>query len=57
MTDSPVLTRDEAQALCDALSLPTFFESDEEVDLLEEHNPTLLQAYETVRAIADGDEA
>lgn len=57
MTEVPALSRDEAQALCDAFEIHTFFESDEEVDLLEENNPCLLQAYETLRAIADGDEA
>ncbi len=57
MTEVPALTRDEAQALCDALDLAYFFESNEEIDLLEEHNPTLLQAYETLRAIADEDES
>lgn len=55
--NEPTLSREDAQALCEALHLSVLFESEVEIDLLEETNPRLLQAYEALRAIADGDEA
>jgi hypothetical protein len=57
MPDLPELTRAEAQALVESLSLSSLFEDESEVDLLEAQNPTLLRAYATIWAIASGDEA
>ena len=53
----PQLTREEAQALCDAHDVHALLDNEEEVELLEANNPELLGAYETLRAIADGDDA
>jgi hypothetical protein len=56
-SDSPLLTADEAQRLCDAHEVHSLLDNEEEVDLLERNNPQLLTAYEKLRAIADGDDA
>jgi len=52
------LTKEQASDLCDALDIyPDFFdENNEEYILLKEHNPSLLNAYETLFAIAQKDE-
>lgn len=54
--DSPSLTRDEAQLICDAHEIGLLLNNEEEVDLLEQHNPELLAAYEVLAAIANGDD-
>lgn len=54
--DSPQLTRDEAQLICDAHEIHLLLDNEEEVDLMERNNPDLLRAYEILRAIADGDD-
>jgi hypothetical protein len=53
----PQLTQEQAQMLCDAHEVHSFLRNEEEVDLMEDNNPGLLGAYETLRAIADGDDA
>ena len=53
----PTLTREQAQALCDAHDVDALLDNEEEVELLEDNNPELLAAYEALRAIAAGDEA
>jgi hypothetical protein len=55
--DSPQLTADEAQLLCDAHEIHSLLANEEETELLEANNPELLTAYEKLRAIADGDDA
>lgn len=55
--DVPQLTQEQAQMLCDAHDVHAMFNNEEEVELLEANNPQLLEAYECLRAIADGDEA
>lgn len=55
--DSPQLTRDQAQLICDRHEIHAFLEDEEDVDELERHNPDLLDAYLILRAIADGDDA
>jgi hypothetical protein len=55
--DSPQLTADEAQLLCDAHEIHQLLANEEETELLEANNPELLTAYEKLRAIADGDDA
>ena len=55
--DSPQLTADEAQLLCDAHEVHALLDNEGETDLLERHNPDLLTAYEKLRAIADGYDA
>jgi hypothetical protein len=54
--DSPQLTRDMAQLICDAHELYVILADEDEVDQLERHQPDLLTAYEVLRAIADGDD-
>ena len=54
--DSPSLTRDEAQLICDAHEIHQLLDDEEEVELLEKNHPQLLAAYEVLRAIADGDD-
>lgn len=55
--DSPQLTRDDAQNLCDRYEIHLLLDDEDEVEELEENNPDLLRAYEVLRAIADGDDA
>ncbi len=55
--DSPQLTRDDAQILCDRHEIHLLLDDEDEVEELEENNPDLLRAYEVLRAIADGDDA
>lgn len=55
--DSPQLTRDDAQILCDRYEIHLLLDDEDEVEDLEENNPDLLRAYEVLRAIADGDDA
>ena len=54
--NSPQLNRDQAQLICDSFEIHAFFDDEEEVELMEKHNPDLLRAYEVLRAIADGDD-
>jgi hypothetical protein len=56
-TNRPQLTADEAQLLCDTHDIHALLGNEEETDLLEQHNPELLTAYEKLRAIADGSDA
>ncbi len=55
--NGPLLSQEEAQMLCDAHEVHQLLRNEEETELLEQHNPGLLTAYEKLRAIADGDDA
>lgn len=55
--DSPRLTRDQAQLLCEAHDVHLLLDDEDEADRLEQHNPNLLHAYLTLQAIADGSDA
>lgn len=47
------LTKEQAQLLVDTHEIEMLMQNDEEVELLEEHNPELLEAYETLIEIAE----
>lgn len=54
--DSPQLSRDEAQLICDRYEIGWLLNNPEEVERLERYNPDLLLAYEVLAAIANGDD-
>lgn len=49
-----MLTKDQAQMLCDAHEVDSLLENDEEIELLEANNPELLEAYRTLSRMAIG---
>lgn len=55
--NGPLMTQEEAQLLCDAHEVGQLLRNEEETELLEQHNPGLLTAYEKLWAIAGGDDA
>lgn len=48
-----MLTKEQAQLLVDTHELDVLIQNEEEVELLEENNPELLEAYETLLEIAN----
>lgn len=48
------LTQEQAQMIMDAHELEALLNNEEETDLLEQHNPELLDAYLNLQGIADG---
>ena len=48
------LTKEQAQELIDALGVDSLLDNEEERDLLESNNPSLLSAYVALRLIANG---
>ena len=48
------LTKEQAQELIDAHEVDTVLDNEEERDLLESNNPSLLAAYVALRLIANG---
>lgn len=47
------LTKEQAQLIVDTHELDVLMDNDEEVDLLEQHNPELLDAYRVLIDIAE----
>lgn len=50
--DVNILTNEQASLICDAHSIYALLENDEEIELLEQHNPELLEAYRALYDIA-----
>lgn len=50
--ETPMLTKEQAQLLCDTYDVYSLFEDDEELELLTDNNPELLIAYGALLAIA-----
>ena len=48
------LTQQQAQELCDSIEIEQLLENEEERELLEENNPSLLAAYLALHLIAKG---
>jgi hypothetical protein len=48
------LTQEQAQLIMDAHEIEALLNNEEETDLLEQHNPELLDAYQNLQGIADG---
>lgn len=49
-----MLTQEQAQLLCDSHEIYSLLDNEEEVELLEIHNPELLEAYFALHRIAAG---
>lgn len=49
-----MMTKEQAQMLCDAHEVDSLLENKEERELLEANNPELLEAYRALRCIATG---
>jgi len=52
--DMVTLTQQQAQELCDSIEIEQLLENEEERELLEENNPSLLAAYLALHLIAKG---
>lgn len=50
-----MLTRGQAQLLCDTHEVVSLLDNEEEIELLEENNPELLEAYFALHRMAYGD--
>ena len=48
-----MITKEQAQILCDAHDVYAMLASDEEIEILEVNNPVLLEAYLALRQIAE----
>jgi hypothetical protein len=48
------LSQEDAALIVEAHDIDKLLDNEEEVDLLEEHNPALLTAYENLIALASG---
>jgi hypothetical protein len=51
---SRFLTQSQARMIMDAHEIEALLDNEEETDLLEQHNPDLLDAYLNLQGIADG---
>lgn len=51
---SRVLSQRDAEILMATHEIEALLDNEEETDLLEEHNPELLNAYLNLQAVADG---
>lgn len=49
-----MLTKEQAQLLCDAHEVYSLLENEEEIELLEANNPELLEAYYALHRLAAG---
>ena len=49
-----MLTKEQAQLICDAHDIDAMLDTGEEVDLLRAENPQLLDAYTALLQIANG---
>lgn len=49
------MTKEQAALLADAHEVRSLMDNEEEVDLLEQHNPALLGAYEALLELADSE--
>ena len=49
-----MLTKEQAQMLCDAHEVDSLLENEEEIELLEDNNPELLDAYRALSRMAIG---
>ena len=49
-----MLTKEQAQMLCDAHEVDSLLENEEEIELLEDNNPELLAAYRALSRMAIG---
>ena len=49
-----MLTAQQAQLICDAHEVDSLLENEEEVELLEDNNPELLEAYRALSRLAIG---
>lgn len=52
--ENDMLTREQAQALCDAHEVVSLLGNEEEMELLEANNPELAEAYYALHRIAYG---
>jgi hypothetical protein len=48
------LTQEQARLIMDAHEIEALLNNEEETDLLEQHNPELLDAYLNLQGVADG---
>lgn len=53
MAKKPALTQEQAQLLVDAHEVAQLMDNEEEVELLKENNPEMLDAYRALLAIAN----
>lgn len=49
-----MMTKEQAQILCDTHEVDSLLENEEEIELLEANNPELLEAYRALFRIAIG---
>ena len=49
-----MLTQEQAAILCDAHEVYSLLENEEEIELLEAHNPELVEAYYALHRLAVG---
>ena len=52
--NTKMLTKEQAQMLCDAHEVDSLLENEEEIELLEANNPELLEAYRALSRMAIG---